>query len=125
MENKLEINTHFHNDIAIELSVSLADILLNNLISNAINHNQSGGVISIETSDRKLVISNSGTQPIANQDKIFNRFYKENASSRSVGLGLAIVKKICDNQQISINYSYTQQMHTFALNFHKATSKDI
>ena len=122
--NKLGISTHFHNDIAIELSVSLADILLNNLISNAINHNQSGGAISIETSDRKLVISNSGTQPIANQDKIFNRFYKENASSRSVGLGLAIVKKICDNQQITINYTFSDQMHSFTLNFHEPSSSN-
>ncbi len=112
---KLQLETNLNEDISKVMSPSLADLLVNNLISNSINHNKEKGKIKIEIKERQLSISNSGDTQLSNSGNIFNRFYKENASSKSVGLGLAIVKKICDTHNIKITYSFKETMHCFML----------
>jgi signal transduction histidine kinase len=111
----LSIETNFANNFEVEMPGLLAEILANNLLMNSINHNLKDGKIIIETDDSFLKISNSGNAAIARPEMLFNRFYKENVSSNSVGLGLAIVKKICDNYSLSIDYSFSENAHTFTL----------
>jgi signal transduction histidine kinase len=111
----LKLETFLDKDILVVISPLLADILINNLISNSINHNKEKGKIKIEIKERQLSISNSGNTILSNSGNIFNRFYKENPSSKSVGLGLAIVKKICDTHNIKITYSFKENMHCFML----------
>ena len=111
----LKLETVLDEDILVVISPLLADILINNLISNSINHNKEKGKIKIEIKERQLSISNSGNTILSNSGNIFNRFYKENPSSKSVGLGLAIVKKICDTHNIKITYSFKENMHCFML----------
>jgi len=114
---KLTIETSLTTDFIISISPMLAEILVNNLLSNSINHNVTGGKIRIESLGGQLTFSNSGTNEIAHSEKLFNRFYKENPSSQSVGLGLAIVKRICENHSISIEYSFENDLHRFTLTF--------
>ncbi len=111
----LQLETNLNEDISKVMSPLLADFLVNNLISNSINHNKEKGKIKIEIKERQLSISNSGDTLLSNSGNIFNRFYKENPSSKSVGLGLAIVKKICDTHNIKITYSFKENMHCFML----------
>ena len=74
----------------------LLEILLNNLISNAIRHNLNGGTIQFELNDNELIVSNSGKKEPLQVDEIFNRFSKSSESEGS-GLGLTISKQICTN----------------------------
>ncbi len=111
----LSIETNFNSNFEVEMPGLLAEILANNLLMNSINHNLKGGKIIIETDDSFLKISNSGNAAITRPEMLFNRFYKENVSSNSVGLGLAIVKRICDNYLLSIDYSFSENAHTFTL----------
>lgn len=110
-------STNFNNDIVLNLNPTLTDILITNLLSNAINHTAKGGKINIEINKNKLIISNSGIEKLKDPEALFNRFYKGNPASKSVGLGLSIVKKICDNYHIKIDYSYSNQFHSFAITF--------
>jgi signal transduction histidine kinase len=86
-------------------------------MSNAINHSPKNGNITLEINENTIIFKNSGLVPIANPQNIYNRFSKEDPSSRSVGLGLAIVKKICDMHSIEIFYSFSEEMHCFKLVF--------
>lgn len=95
----------------------LADILISNLIQNAIRHNVKDGTIKIELSENKFSISNTSDSNIENTQELFNRFHKNEASAESIGLGLAIVKEICDNYSIAINYTCMNKVHTIELNF--------
>ncbi|MBE9492387.1 MAG: sensor histidine kinase, partial [Bacteroidetes bacterium] len=113
----LQLETNLNEDISKVMSPLLADLLVNNLISNSINHNKEKGNIKINIKGRQLIISNSGVGPLSNPENIFERFYKENQTSKSVGLGLAIVKKICDTHNIKISYSFIENMHYFTLDF--------
>ena len=93
---------------------ALADILVNNMLVNAIRHNNSQGVINIATRQGSVKITNSGDGSALDQNSIFNRFEKSNASE-GTGLGLAIVKQICDTYQFKIEYSFQKGLHDFTI----------
>jgi signal transduction histidine kinase len=99
----------------LKMSPALADILLGNLIQNAIRHNVQNGSIYITLSDNMLSISNSSDQQIENTQELFKRFRKNEGSAESVGLGLAIVKEICERYKIGLSYTCVEKVHTISL----------
>ena len=83
----------------------LVEILLNNLFSNAIRHNERHGRIEISLDSDKLVIKNTG-QPIKlGSEQIFERFQKSKESS-GMGLGVALVKNICRQYGFNIRHDF-------------------
>ncbi len=112
---QLTIETEIGNDFIVPVPPELAEILVNNLLSNSINHNSAGGKIKIVLNSKHLLVYNSGIKRIADPEKLFTRFYKVEPSSQSVGLGLAIVKKICDLHGLSILYDFQNLMHIFTI----------
>ena len=94
----------------------LIEILLSNLISNAIRHNYRGGKINIDLTEDHLIIQNTGEHTPLNEDKIFTRFHKASGSEGS-GLGLTISRQICGNFGFTLNYSFVEGMHSFEVNF--------
>ena len=114
---EITVECHFANHLKITSNPVLADFLLNNLLSNAINHNIPGGVIRININANNLEIQNSGRAELAHPEKLFLRFYKESQSSNSLGLGLAIVAKICEVQGWKVSYSYSNLLHNFLVLF--------
>ena len=105
-----------YEPVPVKMNRNLAEILISNLLTNAIKYNDEGGKILIEMNPHYLVISNSGEPLQINPEKIFERFLKD-GHSESMGLGLAIVKKICDFYDFSIEYSYLDRdrMHSFLI----------
>jgi len=97
----------------VTMSRYLADILLNNLISNAVRHNMSGGKILIELNAEKLMVSNTGKK-LNIQNRMFDRFSKS-ATSEGMGLGLAISKQICNLYGFSIGYGQVENLHIFTI----------
>jgi signal transduction histidine kinase len=100
----------------LSMNEYLADILLNNLLVNAVRHNIENGKIEINLNKEGLSISNSGTELPFGAPLLFDRF-KKNASSEGTGLGLAIVKQICDNYGFVITYSHSGGLHHFNIRF--------
>jgi signal transduction histidine kinase len=95
----------------------LLDILLNNLFSNASNHNITSGDILIELEQNHLVISNTGLGTALDKHRLFTRFYKESSNSNHNGLGLSIVQQISKVSSINIAYKFTGNRHAFILNW--------
>ncbi|WP_461448510.1 ATP-binding protein [Mucilaginibacter sp.] len=94
----------------------LIEILLNNLISNAIRHNYVGGEVKVILNQEKLLISNTGTNSKLLADDIFKRFYKSSASEGS-GLGLTISRQICENLDFYLDYNYSDPYNSFIVSF--------
>lgn len=107
------------NELSVSMDPYLADILINNLISNAIKHNKEKEEITIITKDNLLIISNFGEKALAHPENLFLRFYRESKTNQSTGLGLAIVKKICDVYGFKISYQYEVDHHVFSIDFSK------
>ncbi|HEX5169436.1 MAG TPA: HAMP domain-containing sensor histidine kinase [Cyclobacteriaceae bacterium] len=94
----------------------LLEILINNLLSNAIRYSPDAGNIIIESTTDHITISNPG-EAFEDPEKIFQRFHRESRSSTGSGLGLSIVKKICDVTGFRISYHYNSKTHHFKLLF--------
>ena len=107
------------NKLSVSMDVYLADILINNLISNAIKHSKKNEEITIITKSKLLIISNFGEKVLANPENLFLRFYRESSTNQSTGLGLAIVKKICDLYEFKISYKFEVDQHIFSIDFSK------
>ena len=106
----------------VEMNPYLADILISNLLKNAIRHNHNNGTISITANEKQFIIANSGERIQGTTDDIFKRFYKSSTSDSSVGLGLAIVQKICEVSGFKAVYSYANNLHNFSIIFHPGTN---
>lgn len=97
------------------MNKTLAEILVSNLLSNAIRHNIYAGVISVHLEQNMMIIKNSGRLMPLDPENIFTRFQKSNTDSHSLGLGLEIVQKICRLSGFAIRYSFEDNLHTFSL----------
>jgi len=99
----------------INIDPILFDIILNNLVKNGLNYATKEGPIKIRTDEKSLTITNYGPPLEFPIEKIFSRFSKENGTISSLGLGLALVNKICQRNNLRIDYLYQQQQHYFII----------
>ena len=105
-------------DCDIHINKGLAEILINNLIKNAIKHNIENGYTQITLSPDSLVIENSGPAFSGNPNDLFQRFTK--GEKGVTGIGLAIVKQICDIYHFPISYNITNHTrHRVSVIFRK------
>jgi len=93
----------------------LANMLVANLLKNAIVHNLEGGTIILESAADRFIISNEGSPLPFPEEDIFNRFTRDPAKGSGFGLGLSIVKKICEFYGFSLDYSYHEGKHRFII----------
>jgi hypothetical protein len=107
---KLEVRLNLNQNFFIKTDPFLADIMISNLLTNAIHHNSEKGFITILSDKNKVSISNSSKGHELKEEVFFERFKKGNLKSESTGLGLAIVKKIMDAIHLNIYIKQDQNM---------------
>ncbi|AZV58688.1 ATP-binding protein [Clostridium sp. AWRP] len=104
----VKIETQYDNNMMVLADEPRIEQVLHNLINNAINHTQEGGLIIVKALDVKdfirIEISDTGHGiPEEDINHIWDRYYKaEKTSGRKMvgtGLGLAIVKSILEAHQ--------------------------
>ena len=88
---EITLTTKIAENIEMNIHNQLLDILLNNLISNAIRHNDAHGHIRIELTATSLKISNT----IRSEAKHIN--------SKGLGLGLSLINSICKKYNFNIS----------------------
>lgn len=108
---------------SVKMHPYLAEMLVENLVINAIKHNVSPGKILISIKKDVLEMANTGPASALGTEKLFQRFAKTNSNSSSLGLGLSIVKAICDTYLFSINYSVSNGFHKVAVHFNGASDQ--
>jgi signal transduction histidine kinase len=113
----LNLKSEVDPDFILKTNPFLAESMVINLVGNSAKHCTTGGMIIIRLDKGLLEISNSGFPISGPSSKLFERFYKVNASSESQGLGLAIVKEICSHNKWEINYLYENSLHRFTVRF--------
>jgi two-component system phosphate regulon sensor histidine kinase PhoR len=106
-DNKLTLNLNLAKT-SKPVSKNYMEQLFANLIDNAIKYNKPNGSITIELTDKKFVITDTGLG-IASEhvSRVFERFYRvdmaKSKDSGGTGLGLAIVKHVCSHYNFKIN----------------------
>lgn len=99
--------------LSVQMDSSLADVLVSNLLRNALVHNVQGGVVDVFISAEELTFINTGRDTPLDEHKVFTRFYKSETDQNSTGLGLAIAKAISDLYGFSLSYRFANAKHRF------------
>ena len=106
------------SSVATYFNNHLADIIINNLINNAIRYNSAMGSINITLKNNQFTISNTSFLPALDAEKVGSRFYRHSLTKPDGnGLGLSIVKQICSIANYQFIYSYKQFLHHFFITF--------
>lgn len=99
-----------------DFNPDLADILLSNLLKNAVKYNNQEGIANIIIEDNRLIFQNSGNSIPLDKTQIFNRFYKQGSDHSSTGLGLSIIRTITKQYPgWNIAYELENGLHCFIL----------
>jgi signal transduction histidine kinase len=112
---QIEVSVQLDVPVTVSIHPALADILINNLMSNALKHNFNHGKILISSGINRITFSNSGKPLKIDASKIFRRFVKNSNLEDSTGLGLAIADEICRANNLKLNYTYQDDLHQFTL----------
>lgn len=123
-QKNIQIIKQIPKNIQVTTDVHLLEVLIKNILSNAIKYsepNQKVEIVSELDKDFVLlkIIDHGDGIAAENLDKIFHSFYRVNSSNnapKGYGIGLSIAKKIANILQIAIEVqSLPQQGTTFML----------
>jgi signal transduction histidine kinase len=115
-ERGLRIEVYSEKEINITANRVLFEVLINNLLSNAIRHNTAQGFIILRLSADMLQVCNSGTNTL-DADALYKRFMNVDKGSPGSGLGLAIAKQVCNRYNWSLHYYFKDGLHRFSVSF--------
>jgi signal transduction histidine kinase len=115
-QRKISIQTDLE-PVGLVIHPALAEILVNNLLTNAIRHNVENGKIIITLREGTLSVKNTGKALNSNPEQLFERFRKESNSSASLGLGLALVKTISEVNGQALKYDIDDEWHTLSVSW--------
>ncbi|MEI8186690.1 MAG: ATP-binding protein [Chlorobiaceae bacterium] len=126
-EKMIEIQIKGQEKSTVSADPEMLEIILENILSNAIKYSPAGSVItiSVEQKERSTFcsITDQGIGiPEEKMHAIFERFYRvdesRNSSTGGFGLGLSIVKRLADLQQIKVSVNSAKELGTtFTLTF--------
>lgn len=118
----ISVKIEIHDSLIVQGNIMLTEILVQNLLKNAFLHNIDNGEVSIKIKENMLIIGNTGQVKDGKsltfeQEKLFNRFYKQSGNPDTWGLGLAIAKKIADTSGWELHYRFDELIHIFEITF--------
>lgn len=113
-QKNITVETEISSQINVNGNIGLTEVLINNLILNAIRHTSANGKIDVKLTNSIFEVSNSGTEKL-NSDLLFKRFSRFSKDNSGSGLGLAIVKEICKSQNWTIDYRFENHKHIFSV----------
>lgn len=108
-ENRLRVETGGEEGATWTMQPALAELLITNLLTNAVRHSDAGAAITVQADGAGLTVSNTGAAPL-DEARLFTRF---SSNGRGLGLGLAIAKRVCERCGWYIGYAYEQGAHVF------------
>jgi signal transduction histidine kinase len=117
----IEIRRRFRSELRVLMSASLAEIMLANLVQNAIRHNvPEKSYVDLRIDEGTLWITNPGATLDEEPETLFERFKRHSAKEDSLGLGLSIVQHICERYEFDLAYLYRDGLHTLRIQFGNA-----
>jgi signal transduction histidine kinase len=113
----LKLESNIQENVITKNDKTLIKVLINNLLQNAIRHNNEGGKINVELFENILIIKNTGASLDIPGEQLFERFKKGIHSEKNSGLGLSIVHKICEISHYRISYDIDGEWHKVTITF--------
>jgi signal transduction histidine kinase len=111
----IEVVCNLQQSFSVNMNPMLADLLVTNLLGNAIKHNVDNGFIHVTSQASRLSFRNTGKMLQGDPQSLFSRFAKEGVTKDSNGLGLSIVAEICKVSSLAIDYTCPEGVHCLTL----------
>lgn len=116
--NGISLNINFEGNPKITTNNFLFHSLASNLLANAVKYNVNEGALTVTLLASGIQIINTSSISRLDQEKIYQRFYKNSKATESSGLGLAIAKQICDLLNFTLEYEFHEpNLHQFKVTF--------
>ncbi|MEZ2445748.1 sensor histidine kinase [Chitinophaga sp. RCC_12] len=113
-DKQLQVIRHITPGVVLSGNKVLVEIMLTNLIMNAVRHSNLGDTVMMTLTERQLEFSNMGAAPL--EEKIlFRRFGTSSPNSTGTGLGLAIVRQVCRLHGWQESYRFENGFHIFTV----------
>lgn len=113
----ITLNSSVAPHVQVKGNEVLLEILVTNLINNAIRHNKPSGTIDVVLEPDRLLVTNTGEELDGNPEELFRRFKKGSKNPDSSGLGLSIVRKICEEHNFSVEYRAKGEQHSLTVSW--------
>jgi len=106
------LTTELVPSFLVSANRSLIEILVSNLLSNAIRHNLPGGELRVVLTAQQFTVENTGRAQALPADQLFARLRPQPGRlPGSVGLGLPIARQICETCGFLLSYHYQEPGH--------------
>ena len=112
---ELEIKTQFSRFFLVNINSNLAEILVGNLVLNALKYAPKGSEIQALFTENEIHISNKGNGKSLATDLLFKRFQRQNNQENGTGLGLEIAMQIANSASLKLTYEFKENRHFFIL----------
>ena len=109
----LQLETNLSTPFLVNMDFSLAEILVGNLMLNALKYAPVDSKIELNFTKDELVISNLAEHHALDEKKLFKRFQRQNSQENSTGLGLEIAKQIARSFDLELDYFFKENRHHF------------
>ena len=109
----LQIETNLSTPFLVNMDFSLAEILVGNLMLNALKYAPVDSTIELNFNKDEFVISNLAEHRALDEKKLFKRFQRQNSQENSTGLGLEIAKQIARSFDLELDYFFKENRHHF------------
>ena len=104
----ISLEKEYSGDFVLNIHPQLAEMLVSNLLSNAIRYNIKGGLLKIHITATSFKVMNTYGNIIP-QGNLFARFKRSPGEKDSVGLGLSIVDSICSKNNLKIETDISEK----------------
>lgn len=109
----LQVETNLNTSFLVNMDFSLAEILVGNLMLNALKYVPVDSKIELNFNKEEFVISNLAEHHALDEEKLFKRFQRQNSQENSTGLGLEIAKQIAHSFNLELDYFFKESRHHF------------
>ncbi|MBE0643782.1 MAG: HAMP domain-containing histidine kinase [Bacteroidetes bacterium] len=117
VEKDLVLDSHIDAGVSHPCNAYLTEILIGNLLSNAIRHSEGAGKVELRLARERMTLTNPGPPLPFPSEQLFHRFRKGGADQGSSGLGLAIAKEIVRLHGWTISHTWRDGRHEFEIAF--------
>lgn len=113
-DKQLSVVTHITPGVMLTGNKALVEILLTNLLMNAIRYSNTTDTITIWLTGHMLEVANTGTAAL-DEKLLFRRFGMPSPNTTGTGLGLAIIRQICSVYGWQERYRFENNTHIFSI----------
>lgn len=115
-EKELSLHLDITPGVLVEGNRILLEILLGNLLTNAVRHSSTPGEVHLSLHAGYISIKNSGKTPLL-EEQLFKRFAITSSTTSGSGLGLALIKQISGRYGWKVEYKFESGFHVFRIGF--------